>query len=71
MYQKRGFRIEAVYPNTIEGACRLKPEIPLLDREGIPIRDELELDCVLIFIAAASPSAGRGEELLSFFVSSS
>jgi ribosomal protein S18 acetylase RimI-like enzyme len=43
-YQKRGFRMAAVYVNAIEGARRLKPEIPLLGREGIPIRDELEFE---------------------------
>lgn len=43
-YQKRGFRIAAVYPNAIENSRRLKPSIPLVGLDGIPIRDEIELE---------------------------
>jgi ribosomal protein S18 acetylase RimI-like enzyme len=43
-YQKRGFVISAIHINALEKARRLKPEIPLIGEDGIPIRDEIELD---------------------------
>ena len=46
-YQKRGFRLVAVHPEAVEASRRLKPEIPRLGREGIPLRDELELEMTL------------------------
>ena len=46
-YQKRGFRLLAVYPGAVDEARRLKPEIPALGLEGIPLRDELELELML------------------------
>ncbi len=46
-YQKRGFRLVAVYPNALEESRRLKPEIPLVGLDGIPLRDELELELAL------------------------
>ncbi len=41
-YQKRGMVITAVYPNALAHSRTLKPEIPLLGNDGIPIRDEIE-----------------------------
>lgn len=46
-YQKRGFRIVAVYPNALEESRKLKPEIPLLGKEDIPLRDEIEMEMKL------------------------
>ena len=46
-YQKWGLRITAIYPNALERSRMLKPEIPLLGKEGIPIRDEIELEMIL------------------------
>lgn len=46
-YQKRGFRLVAVYPGAVDKARRLKPEIPAVGLEGIPLRDELELELAL------------------------
>lgn len=42
-YQKRGFVISKVINNAVEKARKLKPEIPLIGYDGIPIRDEIEL----------------------------
>ncbi|WP_226087712.1 GNAT family N-acetyltransferase [Mesobacillus sp. S13] len=42
-YQKRGFVISKVINNAVEKARKLKPEIPLVGNDGIPIRDEIEL----------------------------
>jgi ribosomal protein S18 acetylase RimI-like enzyme len=46
-YQKRGFSLVAVHPNALEHSRRLKPEIPLVGMDGIPLRDELELEMLL------------------------
>ena len=42
--QKRGFALVAVHPRAVNESRKLKPEIPLLGIDGIPIRDELELE---------------------------
>ncbi len=46
-YQKRGFSIVAVYSDAVNESRRLKPEIPLIGEDGIPIRDEIELEKLL------------------------
>jgi len=46
-WQKQGFVLVAVYPNAIEKSRKLKPEIPLIGNDGIPIRDEIELEMLL------------------------
>ena len=43
-YQKRGFVLSALRPNAIAGSRKVKPEIPLIGMDGIPIRDEIELE---------------------------
>ncbi|HPJ03250.1 MAG TPA: GNAT family N-acetyltransferase [Candidatus Limiplasma sp.] len=42
-YQKRGFTMRALRPNMLETSRKLKPGIPLLGIDGIPLRDEIEL----------------------------
>ncbi len=42
-YQKRGFILTALRANVIEEQRKRKP-IPLLGNDGIPIRDEIELE---------------------------
>ncbi len=46
-YQKRGFRLVAVHSGAVDEARALKPQIPLIGLDGIPIRDEIELELVL------------------------
>ena len=46
-YQKRGFSIVVVYSDAVNESRRLKPEIPLIGEDGIPIRDEIELEKLL------------------------
>jgi len=46
-YQKRGFSLVAVYRNAVEQSRKLKPEIPLIGNDGIPLRDEIELGMFL------------------------
>ena len=43
-YQKRGLRLAALRPGAVDRARRLKPEIPPVGNDDIPIRDELELE---------------------------
>jgi len=46
-WQKREFQLVAVYPDAVEQSRRIKPEIPLIGNDGIPIRDEIELEMTL------------------------
>jgi N-acetylglutamate synthase-like GNAT family acetyltransferase len=43
-YQRRGFRIVAVHPDAVMQSREIKPEIPAIAANGIPILDELELE---------------------------
>ena len=45
-YQKRGFSLVKINRNAIEYARKLKP-IPLIGADGIPLRDEIELEIEL------------------------
>ncbi|MEG9295250.1 GNAT family N-acetyltransferase [Mangrovibacillus sp. Mu-81] len=46
-YQKRGFQLVKIHKNAVQKARELKPEIPLIGNDGIPLRDEIELEKVL------------------------
>jgi GNAT superfamily N-acetyltransferase len=46
-YQKHGFKLVAVHRNAVEESRKLKPEIPLIGNNDIPIRDEIELEMIL------------------------
>jgi ribosomal protein S18 acetylase RimI-like enzyme len=46
-YQKRGFRLVAVHRNAVEKSRKLKPEIPMTGNDGIPVRDEIEMELIL------------------------
>ncbi|HEX7715028.1 MAG TPA: GNAT family N-acetyltransferase, partial [Bacillota bacterium] len=46
-YQLRGFVLVALHRDAIAQSRKLKPEIPLRGIDGIPIRDEIELEVVL------------------------
>ena len=43
-YQRRGFRLVALRPDALAISRRLKPTIGLTGENGIPLRDELELE---------------------------
>jgi len=43
-YQRRGFRLVALYRNAVDESRKIKPEIPFTGNDGIPIRDEIELE---------------------------
>lgn len=42
-YQHRGYTISQVIPNAVELARKIKPEIPLYNEKGVPIKDEFIL----------------------------
>jgi len=46
-WQKRGFELVSIHRDAITEARRMKPEIPLLGMDDIPIRDEIELELPL------------------------
>jgi DNA-3-methyladenine glycosylase I len=46
-YQKRGLVLVAVHPRAVEASRRLKPSIPEIGIDGIPLRDEIELEVAL------------------------
>jgi len=46
-YQKRGFHLVAVHRDALEATRAIKPGLPRLGLEGIPLRDEIELEIIL------------------------
>jgi ribosomal protein S18 acetylase RimI-like enzyme len=46
-YQKRGFALVAVHRHAVDEARRIKPDIPMIGNDGIPLRDEIELEMML------------------------
>ena len=43
-YQRRGFRLSALHRDALARSRELKPSIPEIGLDGIPLRDELELE---------------------------
>lgn len=43
-YQKRGFCPAALHRDAVARSRQIKPAIPLIGNDGIPIRDEIELE---------------------------
>ena len=43
-YQKRGFEISAIYRGAVNESRKIKPSIPQIGMNGIPLRDEIELE---------------------------
>jgi N-acetylglutamate synthase-like GNAT family acetyltransferase len=46
-WQKRGFKLIKIYPNSMEATRKLKPSLPLIGENGIPLHDEIELEMPL------------------------
>lgn len=46
-YQKRGFDMVKLYHNALDASRRLKPQIPLIGENGIPLRHEIEFEYTL------------------------
>lgn len=41
--QKHGFTLHALRPGSVDFARRIKPSIPAVGVDGIPMRDEIDL----------------------------
>ena len=46
-YQNRGFKIKAIHAGAIAYSRQLKPSIPEIGLNGIPIRDEIEFEYIV------------------------
>ncbi|MDD5656835.1 MAG: GNAT family N-acetyltransferase [Elusimicrobia bacterium] len=46
-YQRRGFRIAAIYKDALMRSRELKPSIPATGQHGIPLRDEIEFEMAI------------------------
>src|SRR5260370_10486469 len=46
-YQKLGFMLVTVHRNSVDAARQLKPRIPLIGNDQIPLHDEIELEMML------------------------
>lgn len=46
-YQKRGFDMTHLYHNALDLSRKLKPEIPLIGENNIPLRHEIEFQMIL------------------------
>lgn len=46
-YQRRGLRLAAVHAGALARTRELKPELPEIGDDGIPLRDEIELELTL------------------------
>ena len=46
-YQKRGFELVAIHRGAMDRMREIEPEIPKVAPNGIPIRDEIELELLL------------------------
>jgi ribosomal protein S18 acetylase RimI-like enzyme len=46
-YQKRGFALVTIRRNALDETRKIKPGIPLIGMNGIPLRDEIELEFLL------------------------
>lgn len=43
-YQRRGYVLTALHPDALAQSRTLKPQIPLIGMDNIPLRDEIELE---------------------------
>jgi GNAT superfamily N-acetyltransferase len=46
-YQKRGFELVTIHRGAVNKSRKLKPSIPLIGENNIPLRDEIELEILI------------------------
>lgn len=46
-YQRRGFELAAIHRGVMDKARKIKPSIPLIGENNIPLRDEIELEMLI------------------------
>jgi DNA-3-methyladenine glycosylase I len=54
-YQKRGFELAAIHRGAINESRKLKPSIPLIGENDIPLRDEIELEYPFVLNVVEAP----------------
>ncbi len=45
-YQRRGFRMVKIHLDAVNESRKIKPEIPMIAENGIPLQDEIEFEMV-------------------------
>lgn len=43
-YKRKGFKVVAIHKDAVNKSRKLKPEIPMIGENGIPIQDEIEME---------------------------
>ena len=46
-YQRRGFELVAIHRGVLNESRKIKPSIPLIGENNIPLRDEIELEILV------------------------
>jgi ribosomal protein S18 acetylase RimI-like enzyme len=46
-YQKRGFQLVRIHQDAVTESRKIKPSIPLIGMNNIPLRDEIELEIIM------------------------
>ena len=46
-YQRRGLELAAIYRGAVNESRKIKPSIPLIGENNIPLRDEIELEILI------------------------
>lgn len=46
-YQRCGFELVAIYRGAVNESRKIKPSIPLIGENNIPLRDEIELEIII------------------------
>ena len=46
-YQKRGYYLSKIYPNAMKEVRKVKPNVPVIGDNDIPLRDEIELEKII------------------------
>jgi len=46
-YQRRGFELVAIHRGAVNESRKIKPSIPLIGMNNIPLRDEIELEIII------------------------
>jgi len=65
-YQKRGFQLAALHRGGITESRRIKPEISLIGENGIPLRDEIELEIECSLVPEPIKSLRRSYPILEY-----
>ena len=54
-YQRRGFELVAIHRGAVNESRKIKPSIPMIGENNIPLRDEIELEYQIALSAVEAP----------------